>query len=385
MKGVVLSECVPHPRCMSILLFLVIYFSCACQGGNLDSRNINSLPGSLVLHKLRLESGAKSTVIGTDTIRPFEMSESYRVVGSFHLIVETISVVVSNSFLLIILDFLHNLALAKECLLLFLYKDLMKLGICLNSFEMLCYVVSYSTENWTAIQISGAKIMSLMTISIFHMLLLIMNAVSALHLYMNRKNMLDPPMPWGEDDFGGIKYIRGTCTTLTITFTLTMYGLGIYPKLYYWTIGEDPDKEPESVIIYTVVLILLIFTSAVTSLGTKFYKSSSLPLVDTVIPQKINYIYTILFLSLTFSLFLRLFDVLDSSDMWTVWQFNVDIVQVATPIIIILRTNQLKDYTYHFIKPKFEDLFFFQIYLTPVLICLFMYSTLHVIYNQFKI
>ena len=197
--------------------------------------------------------------------------------------------------------------------------------------------------------------------------------------------MLDPPMPWGEDDFGGIKYIRGTCTTLTITFTLTMYGLGIYPKLYYWTIGEDPDKEPESVIIYTVVLILLIFTSAVTSLGTKFYKSSSLPLVDTVIPQKINYIYTILFLSLTFSLFLRLFDVLDSSDMWTVWQFNVDIVQVATPIIIILRTNQLKDYTYHFIKPKFEDLFFFQIYLTPVLICLFMYSTLHLIYNQFKI
>ena len=74
---------------------------------------------------------------------------------------------------------------------------------------------------------------------------------------MNRKNMLDPKMPWGEDDTGGIKCICGVCTTLTITFTLTMYGFGIYPKLYYWTIGEDPDKEPEGIIIYTVVLILL--------------------------------------------------------------------------------------------------------------------------------
>ena len=172
MKSVVLSEFVCHPSCMLILFFWVISFSSACQGKNLDSKNITSLSGSLPFHKLRVESGAKSTVIGTDTIIPMEMKKSYRVVSSFHLIVDTISVGISNSFLLIILDYLHNLALAKECLLLFLYKDLMKLGICLNSFEMLCYVASYSIENWTAIQISGARIMSLMTISIFHMLLL---------------------------------------------------------------------------------------------------------------------------------------------------------------------------------------------------------------------
>ena len=114
MKSVVLSEFVCNPSCMLILFFWVISFSSACQGKNLDSKNITSLSGSLPFHKLRVESGAKSTVIGTDTIIPIEMKESYRVVSSFHLIVDTISVGISNSFLLIILDYLHNLALAKE-------------------------------------------------------------------------------------------------------------------------------------------------------------------------------------------------------------------------------------------------------------------------------
>ena len=227
--------------------------------------------------------------------------------------------------------------------------------------------------------------MSLMTWSIFGMLLLLMNIVSALHLYINKANMLDPPMPWGDDDTRGLQYIRGIYTTLTLTFTLLMHGSGLYPKIYYWIISQSPDIEPEMTILYPIVLTSLIFTSSVTSLAAKLYKSSSLALVDTALPQQINYIYTILFLSLTVSVLLRLFDVLKSSDIWMLWQFNVDIVQIVTPLIIIVRTKQLRDYSYNFVKTKFEDLFFFQTYSTPVLICLFMYSTLCVIYNIFDI
>ena len=138
-------------------------------------------------------------------------------------------------------------------------------------------------------------------------------------------------------------------------------------------------------ILYPIVLTSLIFTSSVISLVAKLYKSSSLPLADTALPQQINYIYTVLFMSLTVSVLLRLFDVLDSSDLWMLWQFNVDIVQIVTPLIIILRTKQLRDFTYVFIKTTYEDLFFRQIYLTPVVICLCMYSTLCVIYKLFGI
>ena len=147
MKSIISPECVRHPRCMSILFFLVVCFSCACQGKNVDSQNTTSLSGSLPFHKLRVESGAKSTVIGTDTIIPIEMKESYRVVSSFHLIVDTISVGISNSFLLIILDYLHNLALAKEnaWIVVLVQRFDEARNMPQYSFEMLCYVALF---NW---------------------------------------------------------------------------------------------------------------------------------------------------------------------------------------------------------------------------------------------
>ena len=362
---------------------MVIYFESDCDGTNVDSNNTTNLSQKVFNNNGQLENLSTSLVYNRQDPKTSEISSSYRVVTSiyWYLIFAAFSIVISNSFLFIILDYLNNLAMAKQCILLFLYKDLMILGMAINSLEMLSFILSYSIDNWMELQLIGAKFMSLMTWSIFGMLLLLMNIVSSLHLYINKANVLDPPMPWGEDDTRGIQYIRGIYTTLTLTFTLPMHGMGLYPKIYYWVISQGPDTEPEMTILYPIVLTSLIFTSSVISLVAKFYKSSSLPLADTALPQQINYIYTILFMSLTVSVLLRLFDVLDSSDIWMLWQFNVDIVQIVTPLIIILRTKQLRDYTYVFIKTTYEDLFFRQIYLTPLLICLFMYSTLCVIYK----
>ena len=383
MNGLNSSMVVPYERCIFIIFLIVMYLDSDCDGTNVNLKNTTYLSQKIWIDNERLENQATPSVLGRKAPRISEISSSYRVVTSLHLIFAAISVVISNSFLFIILDYLNNLALAKECILLFLYKDLMKLGMTINSLEMLSFILSYSIENWMEIQLIGAKLMSLMTWSIFGMLLLLMNIVSALHLYINKANVLDPPMPWGHDDKRGIQYIRGIYTTLTLTFTLPMHGIGLYPKIYYWIISQGPHNEPEMVIIYPIVLTSLIFTSSVTSLLAKFYKTSSLPLADTALPQQINYIYTVLFMSLTVSVLLRLFDVVDSSDIWMLWQFNVDIVQIVTPLIIILRTKQLRDYTYGFIKSTYEDLFFRQIYLTPVVICLFMYSTLCVTYKLF--
>ena len=385
MNGVNSPIVVPYGKWILIIFLTVIYLESDCDGTNVNLDNTETLSQKIWIDNGRLENQATSSVLGRKAPKTSKIKSSFRVVTSLHLILAAVSIVISNLFLFIILDYLNNLALAKECILLFLYKDLMKLGMTINSLEMICFILSYSIENWTGLLIIGAKIMSFITWSVFGLLLLLMNIVSALHLYINKANILDPPMPWGDDDKRGMKYIRSICTTLTITFTLTMHVIGLYPKIYYWIVSQGPDTEPKMVIIYPMVLTSLIFSSSVTSLVAKFYKSSSLPLADAALPQQINYIYTILFMSLTVSVLLRLFDVLDSSDIWMLWQFNVDIVQIVTPLIIIVRTIQLKDYTYNFMKTKFEDLFFLKIYSTPLLICVFMYSTLCVTYNLFDI
>ena len=196
MNGVSSSIFVPYERCMVIIFLMVIYFESDCDGTNVDSNNTTNLSQKVFIHNGRLENLSTSLVVDTQDPKTSEISSSYRVVTSLHLIFAAFSIVFSNSFLFIILQYLNDLALAKECILLFLYKDLMKLGMTINSLEMLSFILSYSIENWMELQLIGAKFMSLMTWSIFGMLLLLMNIVSALHLYINRASILCACPPW---------------------------------------------------------------------------------------------------------------------------------------------------------------------------------------------
>ena len=46
-------------------------------------------------------------------------------------------------------------------------------------------------------------------------------------------------MPWGDDDSKGLKWIRVIATLVTLILNSTMFGFGIYPKTYYWFIGQE--------------------------------------------------------------------------------------------------------------------------------------------------
>ena len=52
---------------------------------------------------------------------------------------------------------------------------------------------------------------------------------------------------------------------------------------------------------------------------------------------------------------------LSSSNLWTVWKINLAIMQVGVPVLTVLKENQLRHYSYHFLRSKFEGLFFYQI------------------------
>ena len=111
-------------------------------------------------------------------------------------------------------------------------------------------------------------------------------------------------MPWGEDEGQGIKWIRVIATTLSLVFTCTMFGFGIYPKTYYWFIGREiqsVSRVSTEFIIYPVVLMFLIFASIITGLLAKLYKRSNPCPADSGIPKQINYFqktFCLMFVSL---------------------------------------------------------------------------------------
>ena len=317
----------------------------------------------------------------------FVVSESSSpIFTSLDLIVETISVTISNLFSLVILSYFGSLTLVKDCLLLYLYKDLIKLAICMNCFSEISLVMAYTTGGGMGISVTGAKCLSFMACNILLLLFLFMNIITALKFYQKKANILDPSMPWGDDDKKGIKWIRVMAATITLVLTSTMFGLGLYPKTYYWFSGQEMTsalKESMAFIIYPMMLTFLLFTTITTALVGKLYNLRRPHPTDSGIPDQMDYFHITFCFMLLLMVIFGESNFVSSSNLWNSLKIHLAVIQVGIPVLTVLKEKQLRHYTCNFLRVKIEELFFYQIYLTPTLVCFLMYITLHLIYDFF--
>ena len=305
---------------------------------------------------------------------------SYPEVTLPYLSFASISTTVSNVLLVTTLVYLKNLSLAKQCLLLCLYKDLVALWICMNSLCEIRMILSYSTGNGHGIDNVLSVVLSFCLWCLIGLSLLLMNVTAALKLYINKTNTLDPQMPWGDDEKIGMNCIRVTCTILIVGFTSVLYGLGIYPKIYYLFSGiESPNSfgQPRAATIFPVMLLILVASGMVTYLCAKFYKSRSLQLNETPIPKQLNYLVWVPMIAVSLTLCSSALDILSVTNHWKLLRLNIAVLQLGTPTTIIMRTPDLKAYFGKCVRRKLDQLFFMQIYWTPALISLFMYGTIY--------
>ena len=370
-----------------VLVFLT-HFNVNDQGNCKDPNNVTELDANSLSYEYKNKNEASSSFYEKETLSFSESEDSLPIFTGVELMIGTISMLISNIFSFLILNYLGNLSLAKDCLLLYLYKDLMKLAICMNCLSQISVALGYTIGGKFVTSAIVAKILSFMGCHILLLLLIFMNIIGALKLYQRRTNILDPPMPWGDDDTKGIKWIRGIATLVTLILNSTMFGFGIYPTTYYWFSGQEIpsfSKEAMAFLIYPIILIVLIFISIITALLGKFYERPIPYPVDSDIPRQIDYFH----ITFCFMLFLMVIlgesTFLSSSKAWNLWKINLVIIQVAIPVLTVLKENQLRHYVYNFFNSKLEELFFYQIYLTPTLVCLLMNITLYLIYYVFDI
>ena len=371
-----------------VLVFVFsIHFNRHNEGNCKEPINVTESDTTTISYESQNEEKLTTSSVYRGKASRFSESESSSLLfTSVDLIVGTISNTISNLFSLVILSYFGNLALSKDCLLLYLYKDLMTLVICLNCMAEISLVLAYTFGGWMGISATAAKCLSFMACNILLLLLLFMNIISAIKFYQKKANILDPTMPWGDDDKMGIKWIRVIAATITLVLTFTMFGLGLYPKTYYWFSGQEiPSfpKESTAFIIYPIMFIFLISTSIIIALATKFYKLPTPHTTDSVIPHQIDYFH----MSFCFMLFLTVVlgesNFLSASNLWNVWKIHMVVMQIGIPVLTVLKEKQLRHYTYNFFRIKMEELFFYQIYLTPTFVYFLMYITLYLIYDCF--
>ena len=384
-KGKFLPIIMYSIKVVVLVSVIFVHFNHNNEGNCEDLINVTELYANSLSYEYKNEKEARSFVSGREPSKLAESESSIPIFTGFELIIGTISMLISNLFSFLVLNYLGNLALAKDCLLLYLYKDFISLAICMNCWSEILLVLGYTIGGVVKTSASLAKVFSFIGCNFLLLLLLNMNISSALKLYQKKTNLLDPPMPWGDDDCKGIKWIRVISTVFTLILTSTMFGLGIYPTAYYWFSGQEIPSFSKDAMAFPIIWIVLISTSIFTALIGKYYERPIPHPADTNIPRQIDYFHIIFCLLFTLIVILGQSNLFSSSNTWNLWKIHLLVIQVAIPVLTVLKENQLRRYAYNLIKSSLEELFFYQLYLTPTLVCLLMNITLYFIYDVFGI
>ena len=293
-----------------------------------------------------------------------------------------VSNVISNILLLLIFSFLNNVSLAKECVLLHLYKDLLINWVLINCIWIIKVILYYNTGNGIGLEETSAKVVAFVCLSLTMISLLQVNFACAIKLYITKTMLLDPPIPWGYDEKSAILGIRIVFIGLALGLTSTMYGHGVYPGLYYVFLGQDVSllTLPKATLIYPTVIVSLLTNCTILCIAAKCYRTNNVQPIDAIIPKQITYNFGIFVTLIGIITFIGTLDNnLGLRNRWILLQLLISLTQVITPAVVIFNAEKLKSHSIKVIKDKLEEAFFLSIYLTPTILALLIYITLYLL------
>ena len=211
---------------------------------------------------------------------------------------------ISVILLVLIYCYLHNMNSAKECILVHLYKDFVAIMIItriwLISKAIAAIITITYLRNLATMSQLTAKIFSFTFIALANFTLMIMNSIAAIRLYMTKTMVLDPPIPWGNDDKFGIKMIRLLVGGISVGYPMMLFPFEVYPKVYYDFLNQTHPKSSSWYVIPCTLQLLVFFT---TILVEKYYQMKGLQQMSLNIPTQFSYFVLVIILMYTFILF----------------------------------------------------------------------------------
>ena len=293
-----------------------------------------------------------------------------------NIIVFVLACIMYYGAMMMIYSYLHNVSLVNQCVLVHMYKDVVASLMLIRLSLVVTGIVSSTSRKNQEVEMNqiAAKIIAFFVASGSYFLLIQMNIVSSIRLYMAKQMVLDPPMPWGNDEILAMKIIRLVVTVISLGFPIVLYSLGIYPVIYYGFIHED--NVPVTSRLFSGLLIFLVLSFLITIATEKYYKSKNPISTEAIVPKQVNYFLVSNLSLIAFVLFENTFRLLDSQIRWEVFQLMLSICGVITPSIVVLRSHKLTSYSLKFIKEIMDKLIINSIFVTPLFVSIVIYSSL---------
>ena len=211
--------------------------------------------------------------------------------------------------------------------------------------------------------------------------------------------MLDPPMPWGDDDERGIKILRAVVVVLSIVVTSIGFLLGQYSRWFYFYIGLDAAQKLTDqpfhfhLTIFSAINILMVFSCIALTLLRRYHQSEENELNENSIPHEMDYVFGMMSVFWVVFFTFRFFQYLDFNIITTemishrnrlfLFQIFISLLLFTPPVWILLRSSKIRSSTKTTIKDTLEGISFLRIYITPFVISILMYLTLYFVYMMF--
>jgi len=290
-----------------------------------------------------------------------DMEYSYYILVTVSDILAIIAFITIGTGCALSLSYLNSVSLAKKCLLLYLYQDVISSCLWIRSLRMIEAVLSYynvdGTSKTQAIAVSFGLWFGLFYLS------LILIFVSISKLYMAKSNTIDAPIPFlPQNEILAIRKIRIACFLLVVGFLSTTFGVGWYPLTYH---ALKQDQEEGADLIYRLGGLLLLSISGILMIAKKYHETTTDLPIDQIIPKTIRYIFILSLSSLVGFIIGSTAQLVETKKIEKIFQIIISSILISGPVVLIYRSNQLKTHSIRIIKNKYDDFFMLNIYLVP--------------------
>ena len=217
-------------------------------------------------------------------------------------------------------------------------------------------------------------------------LLLLANIITILKFRMSKEKMLDPLMPWGDDEKKGLMWIRTFCWVFSIGIVTTMYICGIRSTHFHLLTGQDVEQSMSY--LDALLNIVLLGTCALLIIGENYYKIINQgDGFDPMVSKGVKYLVFGFLLIILATMIGNISILVPTIPIkFTIWLrrkslFVMLFVETVIAVCTILEADHIKSHVSKLVANILDQVFFLNIYLVPLIIFILMHSTLYIIYH----
>ena len=281
-------------KIITILIFCLIGFPSNFTGKAVKLKNESFM--DLIQASNKVAPSASNITNGVKN-QAYETNKdelNFSITANF-LIFTTLSFFVSNILLCLLLSYLYSVPYNKEGLLLYLYRDLVKLCLSITWLWAITVITCTIIGNGLSIEGPPAKFISNCYLALGLLLLITMNFIAILRFFMVKENMLDPPLPWNKthsEPFNSNIQLRITSMAFTLSLICILYICDAYPRMYYNLKGDGRTllNLPMGTMVISGIEVTLIFTYTATSIVTEVWQHTQRLDIERSLPRQWNYL-----------------------------------------------------------------------------------------------